>query len=121
MVYPERTLPEASYLLVSVPELADLKERSVFLLYADKFKQWNLDRGAGVLNFDEQCKEYPADDLNTFIGFIESKLLDSKTGAFIAMDFPAFNAMKKVQEQRNLFNSDKMLWKDGVFVQKKQN
>lgn len=121
MVYPERTLPEASYLLVSVPELTGLKERSVFLLYADKFKQWNLDKGSGVLNFDEQCKEYPADDLNTFIGFIESKLLDSKTGAFVAMDLPAFNAMKKVQEQRNLFDPDKMLWKHGVFLQKKQN
>lgn len=121
MVHPERTLPEASYLMVSVPELTGLRECAVFLLYADKFKQWNLDRGGGVLNFDEQCKTYPADDLNTFIGFIESKLLDSKTGAFVAMDFPAFNAMKKVQEQRNLFNPDKMLWKHGVFVQKKAN
>lgn len=120
MVYPERTLPEASYLMVSVPELSNLKNCVVYLLYADKFKPWNLDRGGGVLNFDEQPKDYPADDLNTFIGFIESKLLDGKTGGFVAMDFPAFNAMKKVQEQRNLFNQDKMLWKSGVFVQKKQ-
>lgn len=119
MVYPERTLPEASYLVVSVPELANLKNCNVYLLYADKFKQWALDRGGGIINFDEQTKEYPAEDINTFIGFIESKNLDPKTGAFVAMDLPAFNAMKQVQEKRDIFNPDKILWKNGVFIAKK--
>ena len=121
MVYPERTLPEASYVIVSVPELAVLKNCNIYLLYADKFKHWSLDKGSGVINFNEPTKEYPAEDINTFIGFIESKTLDPKTGAFIAMDLPAFNAMKKVQEQRELFNPDKFLWKNGVFIAKKQN
>jgi len=121
MVYPERTLPEASYLMASVPELVNLKNCSIYLLYSDKFKQWTLGRGGGVLNFDENPREYPADDINTFIGFIESKALDSKTGAFIAMDVPIFNAIKQVQDQRNIFNNDKMLWKHGVFLLKSQN
>lgn len=120
MVYPERTVPEASFLIVSVPELANLKNCSIYLLYADKFKQWNLDKGGGIINFEEQAKEYPAEDINTFIGFIESKTLDPKTGAFLAMDLPAFNAIKKVQEKRELFNPDKVLWKNGVFISKKE-
>ena len=118
MAYPETTLPEASYLLVTLPELGTLKNCSVYLLYSDRFKIWNLDEGQGILNYDESSKSYPAESLEAFEQFLLSKVNDPKIKAFIAMDIPAFSVMSQIHAKMAIFNDSMHLMKYGVFVPK---
>ncbi|OIO40343.1 hypothetical protein CO154_01435 [Candidatus Pacearchaeota archaeon CG_4_9_14_3_um_filter_31_7] len=118
----KREFHQITYLMTIIPELVKLKNCNIYLLFEDKFKTWELDPGGSILNFEDDFFDiYPVENLESFMNFIEEKLKENATGAFIAMDKTMLNVMNTVQSRRFLFKPDKSLLGLGVFVKNKNN
>ena len=115
----KRGLPETSYIIVSTPQLAGLKNCEVMLLYNDSFRTWRLDHGHSILNYESKPAEYPSevtDEIN-FANFVENRAKALSIRAFIAMDNTTFNRMHQAAIKKDgLFVEDYSLMKQGIFL-----